>query len=297
MKLLPWLRLFRLPNLPTAPGDAFAGAAAGLMLTAGGDVRRALAAGGAAFCLYLYGLADNDVVGAAEDARTAPDRPIPRGEISLRAAKVARAACLLGALLLGALFNLPPAWWLGAAALTGTIGLYNRAKGLWLMGLCRGLSVLCGAAAAWTGGLSVRAGVVLGGMALGWTLYIAAVTKLSEGEERPSAGLGRGRFLLGLAAWAPLVACAGFPDPRAALLPFVGCLWTFAAWCAAVAPLGAAHGPDRRRAAVGRTIGALLYLQIGFMLAAPRRELLVAAVVLWLAARLIRRFAPSVRGS
>ena len=69
------------------------------------------------------------------------------------------------------------------------------------------------------------------------------------------------------------------------------------AWCAAVAPLGAAHGSDRRRAAVGRTIGALLYLQIGFMLAVPRRELLVAAVVLWLAARMIRRFAPTVRGS
>lgn len=299
MKLLPWFRFFRLPNLPTAPGDALAGAAVGLMWAAGGDVRRALAAGGAAFFLYLYGLADNDVVGAAADARTAPDRPIPRGEISLRAARVVRSACLLGALLVGAFFGLPPAWWLGAVALTGTIGLYNRVKGLWLMGLCRGVSVFCGAAAVgtWTGGFPVRAGLVLGGMALGWTLYVAAVTKLSEGEERMSAGLGRGRFLLGLSAWAPLVACAGFPDPRAALLPLIGCLWTFVAWCAAVAPLGAAHGPDRRRAAVGRTIGALLYLQIGFMLAVPRRELLVAAVVLWLAARMIRRFAPTVRGS
>ena len=31
MKLLPWFRFFRLPNLPTAPGDALAGAAVGLM--------------------------------------------------------------------------------------------------------------------------------------------------------------------------------------------------------------------------------------------------------------------------
>ena len=44
MKLLPWFRFFRLPNLPTAPGDALAGAAVGLMWAAGGDVRRALAA-------------------------------------------------------------------------------------------------------------------------------------------------------------------------------------------------------------------------------------------------------------
>lgn len=299
MKLLPWLQFFRLPNLPTAPGDALAGAAVGLMLLEGGDARRALAAGGAAFFFYLYGLADNDVVGATTDARSAPDRPIPRGEISLRAARIARSACLLGALLLGALFNLPPAWWLGAVALTGTIGLYNRVKGLWLMGLCRGLSVLCGAAAVgtWTDGLSLRTGLVPGGMALGWTLYIAAVTKLSEGEEKGSAGLGWGRFLLGISAWVPLAACAGFPDPRMALLPLIGCLWTFVAWCAAVMPLGVAHGPDQRRAAVGRTVGALLYLQIGFMLVAPRREFLVAAVVLWLAARLIRRFAPTVRGS
>ena len=292
-----WLQFFRLPNLPTAPGDALAGAAFALLVAGGGDARRALAAGAAAFFLYLYGLADNDVAGAAEDARETPDRPIPRGAISLRAAKVARAACLLLALGLGAGFGLPGAWWLAAAALTAAIGLYNRVKGVWLMGACRGLSVLGGAAAAWTGGLAPRPVLALGVLALGWTAYVAAVTRLSEGEERASGGLGRRRFAWGLAAWAPLAAGAFVPDPRALVVPFLGCLWTFATWCAAVAPLGAAHGPAARRAAVGRTIGALLYLQIGFMLAVPRRELLVAAVVLWLAARMIRRFAPTVRGS
>ena len=30
MKLLPWFRFFRLLNLPTAPGDALAGAAVGI---------------------------------------------------------------------------------------------------------------------------------------------------------------------------------------------------------------------------------------------------------------------------
>ncbi|MGN0852705.1 MAG: hypothetical protein ACI4Q3_04940 [Kiritimatiellia bacterium] len=29
MKLRPWFKFFRLPNLPTAPGDALAGAAMG----------------------------------------------------------------------------------------------------------------------------------------------------------------------------------------------------------------------------------------------------------------------------
>ena len=83
----------------------------------------------------------------------------------------------------------------------------------------------------------------------------------------------------------------------AGLFVIVGFYLLSLARVSAVAPLGAAHGSDPRRAAVGRTVGALLYLQVGFMLVAPRRELLVAAVVLWLAARMIRRFAPAIRGS
>ena len=292
-----WFQFFRLPNLPTAPGDALAGAAVALLVTGGGDVRRACAAGAAAFSLYLFGLADNDLVGAAEDARVTPDRPIPRGAISPRAAKAARATCLSLALGAGALFGLPPAWWLVAAAIAAAIGLYNRAKGVWLMGLCRGLSVLGGAAAAWTGAFAWRPAFALGALAFGWTLYVAAVTRLSEGEERACAGLGRRRFAWGLAAWAPLAAGAFVPDPRALVVPFIGCLWTFATWCAAVAPLGAAHGPDARRAAVGRAVGALLYLQVGFMLVQPSRAFWTAALLLWLAARLIRRHAPSIRGS
>lgn len=292
-----WLQLFRLPNLPTAPGDALAGAAVAMALAGGGDVRRALVAGAAALFFYLYGLADNDLVGAEEDARTTPGRPIPSGAVSLRAAKAARAVCLFCALLLGALFGLPPAWWLVAAALTGLIGLYNRAKGVWAMGLCRGLSVLGGAAAAGGGVCAARPALALGSLALGWTLYVAAVTRLSEGEERAREGLGRGRFLLGLAAWAPLAAGAFFPAPRLLLLPFIGCLWTFVTWCMAVAPLGGPHAPAARRAAVGRTVGALLYLQIGFLLVQPTRAFLVAALLLWLAARLIRRHAPSICGS
>ena len=47
MMLRPWLQFFRIPNLPTAPGDALAGAVMGVALT-GGDVRHALVAGAAA---------------------------------------------------------------------------------------------------------------------------------------------------------------------------------------------------------------------------------------------------------
>lgn len=306
-----WLQFFRLPNLPTAPGDALAGASV-VLLVQGGSPLQAFAAGAAALFLYMYGLADNDLVGAADDARNAPGRPIPSGAISLRAAKFARSLCLFLALLAGGAFRLPPGWWLCAALLTATVCLYNRRKGLWAMGLCRGLSLLCGAVAvlpadpaSWK--LPGVAATVLP-MALGWTLYIAAVTKLSEGEEAPSGGLGGGRYALGLPALVPLLALLPYAFPAPALpfpergvaqlvLPALGCLWAFAAWCGAVAPLGAPHGPAERRPAVGRTIGALLYLQLGFILLAPGRAFLVAAAVLWFSARLLRRLAPSISGS
>ncbi len=297
MKIRPWLQLFRLPNLPTAPGDALAGAAVAMAL-AGGSFRSALVAGGAAFFLYMYGLADNDIVGAATDAETAPERPIPSGEISLRTAKFARSTCLFVALLLAALFNLPPGWWLLTTILTGSICLYNRMKSKWLMGLCRGLSVLCGAVAVlppkfvWTPALGA-----VGAMALGWMLYITAVTKLSEGEDQDSEGLGGWRYCLGLAALVPLAAGYFFTDPRMWLLPALGCTWALAAWCVLVWPLGDVHSSALRRRSVGQAIGALLYLQVGFMLIVPSREFVAVAVALWLAARFIRRLAPSISGS
>ncbi len=297
MTIKPWFQLFRLPNLPTAPGDALAGAAVALAL-AGGNLRAALVAGGAALFLYMYGLADNDIVGAVADAETAPERPIPRGAISVRAAKCARSACLFAALLLAALFNLPPGWWLLATILTGAIGLYNRLKGAWLMGLCRGLSVLCGGVAVLPPKLAGTPALgAVGAMAFGWMLYVVAVTKLSEGEDHDSAGLGGWRYCLGLSALAPLAAGVFFADSRMWLLPTLGCAWTFAAWCVLVWPLGAAHSSAVRRLSVGRAIGALLYLQVGFILIAPTNAFVAVAVVLWFAARFIRRLAPSIGGS
>ena len=235
----PWLRFFRLPNLPTAPGDALAGAALALAafpeLFAEGTPA-AVAAGAASFFFYLFGLADNDVAGAASDAQLAPERPIPRGEISLRAAKAARAASLAAALLAGAAARLPPAWWCVAALLAAAVLAYNRVKGAWLMGACRGLSLVAGGAALCRAGLFRRPDWSIPGdpgtmfavfwtslllAALGWTLYIAAVTLLSEGEERESEGLGNRRYLFGLAAFAPLAALVpavalrmALPDPR-----------------------------------------------------------------------------------
>ena len=132
------------------------------------------------------------------------------------------------------------------------------------------------------------------------------MTKLSEGWKRPSEGLGNRRYLLGLSAFLPLlgfvpIACAsgvGFTSCVPLILPLTGCCCAFVAWCIAVAPLWLPHGPQERRRAVGQAIGALIYLQVGFMLIwPPRMPFLVAAAGLWLASRVVRRLFPHVSGS
>ena len=82
-RVLAWLRLFRVVNLPTVPGDVFVGAA--LMSFFSWRAMSGLAAAAcASVFLYMFGLADNDIVGAKGDS----GRPIPDGEITLGAARL-----------------------------------------------------------------------------------------------------------------------------------------------------------------------------------------------------------------
>lgn len=272
-----WLEFFRVVNLPSVPGDVLAGAAvaSAVMKVATGQL--ACLAATAVF-LYMFGLADNDIVGAKTDT----DRPIARGEISLRSAKVARALCIIAAAIALAATNIEAAR-IVASALAGCIVLYNRIKSVWLMGLCRGLSVMLGASiAAWQNAWP---------LALGITLYIVAVTKLSEGEEHASEGLGNRRYIFGLAAFAPLAQLlltyppvwlpagnAWHVPPYPFLFPLLGCVAAFAVWCEAVKPLWQAHEGAARKAAVGKAISAIIYIQIGFML--PRFTLAALAIII-----------------
>ena len=208
-----WLRFFRVVNLPTVPGDVLVGAAAVCAsLTSGKDSASPLvAACVASVFLYMFGLADNDIVGAKTDR----GRPIPDGQISVRAARIARGFCLFGALIVGAAVNLLPGWWIAAFVLAVTVVIYNRTKWCLLMGLCRGLNVVCG-------GFSVCASLTSGKdsaspllwmsvCAVIWTLYIAAVTKYSEGEEMDAAKKRRVGFLIGAIVYLQLIALVVFP--------------------------------------------------------------------------------------
>ena len=260
--LMPWLRFFRVVNLPTVPGDVLVGAAAAMWACrdsaadAEALVPVALAAASSC-CLYLFGLADNDIVGAATDE----GRPIPAGEITMRAARIARGACLaLGILPLAVIGALPFAGataafeLLVAFALVAVIVAYNRTKRPRLMGLCRGLNVVLGVSAIvpplfWPRLMrhAPLAACVIAAVVAAWTIYVAAVTWYSEGEERDPSRRRRVGRLIGAIPLFQMAALGGF--------------------------------------AVGFSSSMYIW---GFF---------TASVLLWIAVLLARRFLPSVRAS
>ena len=213
----PWLRFFRVVNLPTVPGDVWVGAVAvwfgaGIICDYAAPLFNATIAG---VLLYMFGLADNDIVGAKTDE----GRPIPEGRIPMWAAQVARGVCLLGAIVVAhvpdafAGVPLPEGWRMCAFFLVMAIAIYNRRKWWWLMGVCRGLNVLCGGIAALTPllpNLQLSAARTclgwLGLVCLVWTVYIAAVTKYSEGEEMDAAKKRRVGFLIGAIVYLQIIA-------------------------------------------------------------------------------------------
>lgn len=181
-----WLQFFRVVNVPTVPGDVLAGAAVAWTSvgpTVCGGMVRPFGAALASIAIYLFGMADNDIVGAATDDAS---RPIPAGTLTFGAAKVARTLCLGVTLILGALANLSAEWWIVMAVLLASIVGYNRTKNCVLMGLCRGLNFLAGIAVVipfLSGGLPPKGDLVwMIGLFLLWTLFITFVTKYSEGE-------------------------------------------------------------------------------------------------------------------
>lgn len=212
----PWLRLFRVVNLPTVPGDVFVGAAVGLAAAETSAWRSpGLAhvwwAALASVFLYMFGLVHNDIVGARVDR----DRPISNGEISLDsalAASVVCLACAFGVAWYGVVvgpFWLCKAWsgtsWqVNAVSLVAAIMLYNKFKWSWMMGVCRGLNVILGAAAVGCINFSVLAVAVL------WWVYITLVTLYSEGEESNPEKKRRVGALVGGIVYLQLAALIAF---------------------------------------------------------------------------------------
>ncbi len=208
-----WLQLFRVPNLLTVPGDPLAG----FLIASGGRLdARVVFAILASLCLYAAGLAMNDLADFAEDKRDRPKRPLASGAISRPAAWIAVGNLVIFGL--GFCFAAGPnAALMGIGVIMG-VTLYNFLTkriaiiGALNMGVCRGLSLLLGAAAALApdrllldtaaavqdfnpllSSVFAASALLSGqgffifavGAALLIAIYIAAVTNLARHETRP----------------------------------------------------------------------------------------------------------------
>jgi len=175
MRFPAFLQLVRPANVVTALADVLAGHA-----VAGGGAPGLAWLLLATACLYAGGIVLNDVFDRAIDRVERPERPIPSGQIRWQTAALAGGLLLAAGAVFAALANV--AALAMALAIALAVLLYDGwTKHLALvgpanMGLCRGLNLLLGVAAA------------PDALARSWPLalvpltYIAAVTALSRGE-------------------------------------------------------------------------------------------------------------------
>ncbi len=200
------LKLLRVVNLPTVPGDVLVGLAlvAWACPAAAVPFPTVVGVALASMSVYLFALADNDIVGASTDGES---RPIPAGEVSLRTARIVRVVLVAASLAFAAWTPLPLAGWLVLAALLALSILYNRRRNALVMGLCRALNVLLGASVLVPSAtLSVKLAAPLALAALVWTAFIAVVTRYSRDEDAHPERRARVSQLIGALVYLQLSA-------------------------------------------------------------------------------------------
>jgi 4-hydroxybenzoate polyprenyltransferase len=173
MRLRTLIELVRAPAALSVPGDVVAGAGAAGVL---GGRTAGLAC--SSVCLYWAGMAANDWADRELDAVERPERPIPSGRITPRAAlgvAVGLTAAGLGAAAAaGGRRALAVAAPLAAAVWIYDLRLKNTAAGPAGMALCRALDVLLGASGGRPGRAVPAAAVV--------AVHTWTVTELSRRE-------------------------------------------------------------------------------------------------------------------
>jgi 4-hydroxybenzoate polyprenyltransferase len=282
----PYLQLMRPANIVTAMADILAGfAAAGrpglaplpwlLLATVG---------------LYGGGVVLNDVFDRNLDAVERPERPLPSGRATLRAASLLGMALLAAGVVAASMASLTSGSLALAIAALALLydawGKHQKFLGPLNMGACRGLNLMLGVSAL-PAALGQRWYLALIPVA-----YIAAITAVSAGEVH-GGKRGTGLLALGLlgGVFVALLALAVTPEFRlVALLPFLALLAVRVLppfWRATLDPQ-----PGATRAAVKAGVLSLIVLDaaIAAGYAGPLYGLLVLAL-LFVAARLARLFA------
>ncbi len=301
---MPWLRLLRLPNLFTAPGDSLGGYF--LASAFKGDVSInvwiiVLLAAISVFT-YAFGVVMNDVMDYQEDCRNRPERPLPSGKISRDRATIfcaqlwglsvvllvicTKLKCLVFYDVLFVLFGL----WL-------TIVLYNfwlkryRLVGSIAMGLCRGLNFLLGVTAT---GYSTSLGKI-------WPVfvpfvaviaYIAAVTWLAD-KENEEQNVG---FVVQIPAIATALAWFGtvlpLPHKTATLaIPAVFLVLTvFLLEQTAGKLYHKTVPPKEMQQSIGALLRPLVFWQVTWILFSPTMPAYICAALLiagWFCAKML----------
>jgi 4-hydroxybenzoate polyprenyltransferase len=182
----PLLQLLRPPNLFTVPGDPLCGA---LLASHGVWSWRILPCVVISIASYCAGLIINDLADFSEDLRDRPTRPLPSGQVSRRTALALALIFIFVALVAAASVSLPVLTL--TALLLAEILWYNllaKKNALFApiaMGLCRGISVLIGAAALFplhNSYFIIHTFPLLPAAVI--TFYIAGITILARTETR-----------------------------------------------------------------------------------------------------------------
>jgi 4-hydroxybenzoate polyprenyltransferase len=295
--LTAFLQLIRFPNVLTAAADSLAG----WLLVKGSAAEPGgwLPLTAASMVLYAAGTALNDVFDMEIDRVERPNRPLPSGRVSKRAAAwLGGLGLAAGTALAAASGSFTSA--VVAAILAGCILSYDAAlKHTWLgpllMGACRGLNLLLGMSHA-----PALAGPIGWCAAIAYGIYVAGITVVSRSE---AAGGGRGGLItgvalenmavLGLAAVA--LAHRRFPQPDLArpLLPVEGLLvLALVALAVNLAGSRAIKEPTPRliQQTVKTGILALVWLHVGVVAAVRGLEPAALLALLWVPAYLLGRW-------
>jgi 4-hydroxybenzoate polyprenyltransferase len=275
----PYLRLVRAGALLSPAADVVAGLCLSGASWSPGAVRTMLASA----CIYAAGMALNDFADREEDAVSRPERPIPRGEISPRAALGTGLSLLAAGILLSAL----PAWHALLAVLVlgyDFVAKRNAASAVVVMGSLRALNLLAG--------VLLGAGPLAASLvpALAYGLMVAGITALGHEEDRAAPTEARVRFLLAAVPAAGVVGVASAEK--------IGLATALAAGLAAASVVAwRGRGPLDARAIRGRMLWLLLGLMLYAALLCLAKDRIPEAVGIALAvpvARWIaRRIAPT----
>jgi 4-hydroxybenzoate polyprenyltransferase len=303
----PWLQLLRLPSVFTAIADVSMG-----YLVADGGARRPglwLLLVAISSCLYLAGMVLNDWFDFEIDRRQRPERPLPSGQISRRAAAIVGGGLLAASVAL----SWPVGYWSESAAppqftagpltlaLAVCILFYNglfkaTAFGPLFMGGCRFLNVLLGMGVTQDPRLfhTPCPWIIAGGIGL----YVMGITWFARHEAvvSPRSVLLAGLvlMLLGVALLTQLPFGAGLPRVRVRFAndwvwPLVVWILTAPVWRRAITALIRPQ-PPQVQATIKQSLLALPVLDAAVALLVAGPVYAIALLALLIPAGLLGRW-------